>query len=119
MPKIGIEVQNTDLQFCELYYVVFWYEQLKLQNTSFARLVSVFVLTQESSRWAMLNGQIKPDSQNVIKEICPHESVEHHREYRRKNPIPPRPFREIVSSPAPLFAYNNRGWVKSPFMFDV
>ena len=31
--------QNIDLQFCELYYEVFWYEQVKFYNILFARFV--------------------------------------------------------------------------------
>ena len=41
MSKSCIYVQNIDLQFYELYYEVFWYEQVKFQNISFPRLVSV------------------------------------------------------------------------------
>ena len=48
-------VQNIDLQFCELYYEVFSYEQVKSRTISFARWVSVEVLSQPSSKNAMLN----------------------------------------------------------------
>ena len=35
MSKIGIYVQNIDLQFFELYYDVFCYEQVNSHNNSF------------------------------------------------------------------------------------
>ena len=43
MSKSGIQFQNIDLQFYELYYEVFRYEQVKFHNISFARLLSVVV----------------------------------------------------------------------------
>ena len=58
MSKNSIYVQNIDLQFCELYYEVFCYEQVKSRTISFARWVSVEVLSQQSSKNAMLNWQI-------------------------------------------------------------
>ena len=56
MSKSGNLIQNIDLQFCELYYEVFWYEQVKFHNISFVRFVSVVVWSQQSSKNAMLNG---------------------------------------------------------------
>ena len=58
MSKSGTYILNTDLQFWELYYEVFWYKQVKFRNISFVRLVSVVVWTQQSSKNAMLNSQI-------------------------------------------------------------
>ena len=46
MLKSGISVKNIDMQFCELYYEVFWYEQVKFHYISFACLVYVHM-----SRW--------------------------------------------------------------------
>ena len=43
MSKSGIQFQNIDLQFYELYYEVFRCEQVKCHNISFARLLSVVV----------------------------------------------------------------------------
>ena len=40
MSKSGIQFQNIDLQFYELYYEVFRYAQVKFHNISFARLLS-------------------------------------------------------------------------------
>ena len=49
MPKSGIQFQNIDLQFYELYYEVFRHEQVRFHNISFARLLSVVVWSQQSS----------------------------------------------------------------------
>ena len=38
------------MQFCELYFEVFWYEQVKFQNILFARLVYAVVLSQQNSK---------------------------------------------------------------------
>ena len=43
MSKSGIQFQNIDLQFYELYYEVFRCEPVKFHNISFARLLSVVV----------------------------------------------------------------------------
>ena len=43
MSKSGIQIQNINLQFCELYHEVFWYEQVEFHNISFVRLVFVVV----------------------------------------------------------------------------
>ena len=48
MSKSGIQIQNIDLQFCELYHELFWYEQVKFHNISFMCLLSVVVLSQQS-----------------------------------------------------------------------
>ena len=61
MSKSGTYILNTDLQFWELYYEVFWYKQLKFRNILFVRLVSVVVWTQQSSKNAMLNSQISSE----------------------------------------------------------
>ena len=43
MSKSGTQIQNTDLQFCELYQEVFWYVQVNFRNISFVHFVSVVV----------------------------------------------------------------------------
>ena len=50
--------QNIDLQFYELYYEVFWYEQVKFHYISFVRLVSVVVLSQQNLKTVMFNWQM-------------------------------------------------------------
>ena len=43
MPKSGTQIQNTDLQLCELYHEMFWNEQVKYCYISFVRLVYAVV----------------------------------------------------------------------------
>ena len=61
MSKSGIQIQNIDLQFCELYHELFWYEQVKCHNISFVRLVSVVLSSQQSWKNAMLSWQTSWD----------------------------------------------------------
>ena len=48
MSKSGIQIQNIDLQFCELYHELFRYEQVKFHNILLVCLVSVVVLSKQS-----------------------------------------------------------------------
>ena len=53
-----------NLQFSELYHDVFWYEQVKYRNISFARLVAVVVKNMVSKR------QVSRDSNLWYKRIA-------------------------------------------------
>ena len=81
-------IQYIDLQFYELYYEVFLYEQVKFHNISFPRLISVVVQSQQSSKNMMFNWQMGWDKNEYLefnKRNLSHESVAHHRDHRRRN----------------------------------
>ena len=82
-----------DFHLCGLNYAMFHYERVKFLNIVFERLVSVHVWIHQNfetfdvkmTDQLQLKPLIQTNNQNVTEEICPHELVQHHGQYRHKN----------------------------------